>query len=366
KLNALSKIAVKYAEIGQFDLAIHTLEKINAPSWKGSTLCKIACKFAEAGQYERAFELVEMIEHRERKEEGLDNLAKIYAEAGQYNRALQTAKLIKDVELKHSAITKVVEKYVEFGHYDRAFKIVKKSRRNDFKANFLWILAKGLTKNEISNQNPENLSQLLQCSLSIKNNGVNGSDIVSLAIKIVIIEQCIRIIKSDKATEVLSQAIAQIEILKSPTEKIYALTNLATRYLELGYKTNALTALYQILNTIDDRKLLSDKTLSSKADTLMVIASLLVEAGECEQALQIIEKIEISDQFSWSRQGSAMSKCMALFDVAKKYAELNQKDKTVEILSKILQVSDLDDSYKASYIDAVAKIYFSLEFPSRV
>ncbi|MDF0552841.1 hypothetical protein [Kamptonema sp. UHCC 0994] len=353
KLQALSGIAVKYAEIGEYNLAIQTLEKIDAIGWISSTLKNIACKLAKTGQYDRAFKLIETIERANEKNEALEELAKQYAETGHYDKALQITKSIKIIDYQDSAFLKIVQKYVESGHYKQAFQIAKRKRRKDFKLDLLIAIVESSGKIKEESQVSETLSQLLQLSADFKNSNAEKN---SLLIKIV--EHYIRIGQNDKASEVLSQALLETKTIKSPGWKVLALTDIAIKYAVFRQETKSLALLAQAIEIVE-----SDEAILSKATTLGLIASALTEAGQCEQALQIIDRIEISERFSWSRQGAEISKCMALFSVARKYAELNQKDKTVEILSKILQAPELDDSSKAGYIYTVTKIYFGIEAP---
>jgi tetratricopeptide (TPR) repeat protein len=351
KLQALSAIAVKYAEIGEYNLAIQTLEKIDAIGWRSSTLKKIGCYLAKTGQYDRAFKLIETIEGANEKNEALEELAKQYAGTGNYDKAFQIAKSIKGINYQDSAVLSIVEKYVESAQYEQAFEIAKRARRKDFKLDLLMAIAEASVQIKEESQVSEILSQLLQLSEEFKNSNAEKN---SLLIKIV--EHYIRIGQSGKASEILSQALLETKTIKSPGWKVFALTDIAIKYAELRQETKSFTLLAHAIKIVK-----SDEAILSKANTLSQIASALTEAGQCEQALQIIDRIEISDNFSWSRQGAAMSKCMALFAVAKKYAEINQKDKTAEILSKIFLVPYLDDSSKAGYIDTVTKIYFSIE-----
>lgn len=360
-LPVLSALAIKYAEVGQYDLAIQTLQKIDNLDWRADVSWKIARKLTEARQYEQALKLIETIKRADERNFALEDLAKKYAEAGQYDQALQTAKLIKKICLRHSAVKKVVEKYVESGQYDQALQIAKRARKNDFKAEFLLTVANGLTNAEMSSQVAALLSKLLHLSPSVENTIAYRN---LLLIKIA--EQYLRVKQSDKAAEVLSQALEETSAIEVTAAKAYALTDIAIKYAELGQTPTARTVLSQALQIVENNEPIPGTTISYKADALSGIASKLAEAGQCEQALQIIEKIEISDDFSLSKHDSARNKCIALTNVAEKYVELNQKDKAAEVLSKILQVPDLKDSSKASNVGTVARIYFNMENPSMV
>ncbi|HLO51245.1 MAG TPA: hypothetical protein VK211_22715, partial [Kamptonema sp.] len=202
KLNALSKIAVKYAEIGQFDLAIQVVEKIDAIGWRASPLKNIACKLAKAGQYDRAFKLIETIERANEKNEALEELAKQYAETGHYDKALQITKSIKMIDYQDSAFLKIVQNYIKSGHYKQAFQIAKRKRRNDFKLDLLIAIA--------------------EASAQVK-----------------------------KASQVLSQALRETKTIKSPGGKVFALTDIAIKYAAFRQETKSLALLAQAIEIVE-------------------------------------------------------------------------------------------------------------------
>lgn len=356
KLQALSEIAVKYAEFGQFDLAMQMLQNMEVSGLRTSVLRKIAYKLAEVGQYDQAFNLIETIERIDEKNAALEKLAKQYAETGRYDQALQIVQLIKNTDSRHSVILKVVEKYTDSCQYAEAIRLAKRAWQNDFKSELLVTITEGLRKVEEWKQAFEPLSELLQISAQIENIKAKKNSVL-----IKIVGEYLRFKQIDKASEILLQALEGTKMIGPSGCKVHSLVDIAIKYVELGQETIASSILSEALQIIEINEPTSGKTISSKADALSLIASAFTEAGQCEQALKIIEKIEISDKFSWSKHGAAMSKCMALTAIAEKYVELNQKDKAVEVLTKILQVPDLEDSSKAGYVATVARIYFSME-----
>lgn len=385
KLHTLSQIAVTYAELGQLELAYQTLEKFDMPKWKAtakglvvqklaevgqyeeaSALLKtikyvdernaasstLAIKYAQIGQYEEASALIKTINRRDVKDAALEPLAKEYVKSGQCDLALETAGLIKDIDLRDSVVLKVVEKYVETQQDGLVFQMVKKTKRNSFKSDLLIAIAQGLTKRVNHGEVEEILTQLLQLSKSVHNRSADKNSVL-----INIAQQYFRIGQNDKGDQLLDKAVLEVMEIESPINKAHALTDLTFKYLELGQETKASTVLSQALKLVESDEMKATENAIHNPYILERIASQLVEVGEYERALSIINRIEISEEFSTRQNQAAMQKCIALINIAKQYVKTNHKEKAMEIFSKILQVPGLDDSYKAAYIGTVAKLY---------
>ena len=352
----LSILAVKYAEVGQYNLALKNLERIDDISWKSSALKKIAGKLAEDGQYEQAIELIQKIKQPCEKNEALEQLAKQYAAAGLCDKALQIAKSIPDKNYRDLAILKTIKQCVGFGKSDQAFQIARRIRRENFRLDVLTAIAEGSATIEEPAQISGIMFQLLRLSANIIN--VNGEK-SSILIKVV--EQYIRVGKTDKAFEILSQALSETETIASLDWKALILTEIAIKYVELRQKTKGLALLSKAIQIVEN-----NQAKLNKANILDLIAMALTKSGLCEQALKIINSIDINNSFT-NKQESAIRKCSALLAIARKYADFNKKNKTVEILSKTLQILYLiDEKTRANYIGSIAKIYFSLELPKKI
>jgi len=384
-LQTLSQIAVKYAELGQLEKAYQTIAKMDNPKWEANTEGLIAQKFAEVGQYLQAYRLIKNIKYvnersiafsalaiklaqvgqyeqaealiktikrLEEKHAALLALAEEYVKVGQCDLALETAGLIKDIDLRDSVVLKIVEKYVETQQEELVFQMVKKTKRNSFKSDLLITIAQGLTKRVNHWEVEEILTQLLQLSKSVHNRDADKNSVL-----VNIAQQYFRIGQNDKGDKVLDKAVLEVLEIENPIAKAYALADIGIKYIESGQETKASTVLSQALQIVESDELSARENALYKPYTLEGIASKLIQVGEYERALEIINRIEISEEFSTRKNEATMRKCIALIDIAEQYVKINQKEKAMEIFSKILQVPCLDDSYKAAYIGTVAKLY---------
>jgi tetratricopeptide (TPR) repeat protein len=104
--DALSRVAVKYAQVGQKDKAeqlltqaLQSAKAIESFDTKNIALSDVASKYAEAGQSTKPLRLQKTINSREgdgSRNNALEKVAIQYAQAGQYDKAIQTTKAIKD------------------------------------------------------------------------------------------------------------------------------------------------------------------------------------------------------------------------------------------------------------------------------
>ena len=142
--DALSRVAVKYAEAGQHDQSLTVAQSIeglgpvvngmreDCRGIKANALTQVAVKAAEAGQYAQAFHVVKIIELYDSSK--ADALAEIGDRATQAEsaarasqvlaQALPIAKSIKAENVKAEALGEIATQYAAVGEADKASQIL--------------------------------------------------------------------------------------------------------------------------------------------------------------------------------------------------------------------------------------------------
>ena len=354
KAEALSKIAIKYAEVGQYDQGLQVANTIVRASDKAIALSGIAAKYAEDGRKDKASEILSQALQvaREIKSywEGRDNarskVAIKYAEVGQYDQALQVANAIGNSFWKANALSGIAVEYAEDGRKDKASEILSqalqvangdRSYRDDALskvaikyaevgqydqalqvANTSLLKANALSGIAVEYAEDGQYDQALQVA--------NTIDILKASTLSGIAAKYTEAGRKDKASEILSQALQVIVADTSymyPGYKASELSEIAVKYAEAGRKDKASEVLSQALQVA--------RTMEFKAEAFSEIAVRYAEAGQYEQALQVATTIE-----------EAAYKDIALSEIAIKYADAGRKvgDREKKIFHEIIAAGE--------------------------
>ncbi|MEH2072260.1 MAG: hypothetical protein V7K47_29610 [Nostoc sp.] len=222
KNNYLTKIAISYAQIGQFNEAIETAKTIDYPGSRvykealyitpdgliaGGTypdvFTAIANKCAVAGRNEQALQVIQKIKLTNNKSEALGVLAFQYAKKSQYEQAFKVLKeLDKPFLYKSRAWTNLAIDYGAKRQYEQAFKVLKENVDFDSdKALALPKIVAQATQVEPSAKAAQVLSQAHEFTQTFKNRDDKVRMITAIAIEYTKIQQ------KDKSEQLLAQAL---------------------------------------------------------------------------------------------------------------------------------------------------------------
>jgi len=140
----LFELAVKYAKIGQLDIALEMAEKFEvfeSESYKDTkrqyrteAMAEIALKYAEDGQKEKANQIISQainitlkIQNKYSKAISLRYIASTCDETGQLEKALEVAETIPVQNIKALALAEIALKYSEVGQKEKANQIISKA-----------------------------------------------------------------------------------------------------------------------------------------------------------------------------------------------------------------------------------------------
>ncbi len=170
----VAEIALKYAQVGQYDQAFQIATTIRDASSRVGVLTAIARKCAEAGQYEQAFQIATTLEDDSDKAVALAQIARkelahTYPEGGQQGKALEALFDVKeawqDAHSQDKELAEIALKYAELGQHAKALEI----------ANTIEVaFAKALTLTEVAGTcaetgYKEKAAQILAQALEVAN-----------------------------------------------------------------------------------------------------------------------------------------------------------------------------------------------------
>lgn len=356
KDTVLEKIAVTYAQLGDYDQAIQLTHKIAGDIPKGRALARIVAQYVEAGDYNQARQVANTIEVQTSQANALIEIA---AKTGEYQPALSVAqkideqesasaksiilgkiallsskfgqsqqadellteafdvaKNIEDTDTQVTQFTKIAILYLELGKKEQAVKVSAKTLAvaNQFtdaekKARIYAEIAVVYGKAGKRELATSVLTQAVQMSETIQNKETKARTLAEIAIasaKINPYDQVLQLIQ---------------ETLGNANTQAYALTRIAKDYEEAGNKEQAAKALeqgFQIAQTLKNTK--------DKSQMLANIAVQLGKIAQYDRAIAVAQTIDVTQPNS--------PKAFALAKIANYYAKAGEKEKAIALLSQ--------------------------------
>ncbi len=314
---ALTKVAVKYAQVGQKDKASEILAQvieftkaINHPDGGGSKvhmLTQVAVGYAQAGRYDQAVKVTGLIHSETWRDVALKEVALKTAEAGQYDQALQLTKQMSKPtqnDLVAQTFAKIAIAAAQARHYDKAFQATNAvdavaSYSESYKASTLAKIAEKATHTEPAPHAEQILTQAFQFAQGIKHNKSKASAIAQLAVQYVVVGQKV------KASQLLAQALQVAQTIKDSNDKESTLSQIAIQYAVVGQKADAPQMLAQALQIAKSLEKFSSQRSKEEAelDTELAEAEVAVraaQAGQYEQALTILKPLKGNGGTSYS------------------------------------------------------------------
>ncbi|MEG5000788.1 tetratricopeptide repeat protein [Microcoleus sp. B4-D4] len=260
KSEALSVIAYRCAEFGQFDRAfkvIQTIYEINDGS-----VCDIflECIFdfvAKAEERERVLKIIQTIENESYRNFMLGWSAGDYADAGQFDRSIKITKMMTDESYSSYALSWEVESAIASKQYDRAVEVAQTIHD----MNFLQSIRLG--ENVIAVAEAGQIDQAFKIARTINDKHEKAQALANVALSYAESAQ------QEKASEVFAEAVEIAHCLENIYLKIGSLEAIATNLSRAGQLSKAMEMLsgaLQIVSTVEDEfhKLSLQRELNSK------------------------------------------------------------------------------------------------------
>ena len=123
KDTVVERIAVRYAEIGEYNQGIQVAETIWDDIPKGRALSRITVEYVKSGAYDQARQVADTIEAKASKANALTEIA---AKTGEYKQAIGAAQNIEDenAELRSIVLGKIVLLYIKAGQKKQAVELL--------------------------------------------------------------------------------------------------------------------------------------------------------------------------------------------------------------------------------------------------
>ncbi|MBC8427220.1 MAG: hypothetical protein H8E00_01030 [Deltaproteobacteria bacterium] len=158
--------------------------------------------------------------------------------------------------------------------------------------------------------------------------------------------------QKDKAMELLSKALAVAKTIKVAHLKALALADISDKYVEVGQKDKAMELVSQAFVLISKTDKDSIELLVIAMRIGMVLPHINKRYSEDERYDKILQEVQKKMQKYWA-------KAYELADTSDKYAQVGQKDKALELLSRALAVATkIEEGYpKANALAHIANKY---------
>jgi tetratricopeptide (TPR) repeat protein len=359
KDTVLERIAVNYAELGDYDQAIWVTDKIVDNIPKGRALARVIAQYLAVGEYDKARQVANMIEIKTSK---ANALIEISTKTGEYQQALSVAQEIDEDDsapLKSIVLSKIVLLYSKSGQKKQAIEVLSQAlnvakviKDTDTKVQHLARIALLYAQMGQKAQAAEISSQALQIASQ------NTDKKATLFTKVA--AQYGNAGNKELADLVFPQALAMAQTLKNEDNKAHTLAELAIASANIQPYNQVL----QLIQTIKDRhlqayaltriaknfsrsqrqdeaaKILEQafeivkplKNSDEKAQSLAEIAMQLGRIARFDRAIAVAQTIEATEKGSL--------KAGVLAKIAGYYAKAGHKEKAIEVLSQALQAAN--------------------------
>ncbi|MGB7442874.1 MAG: hypothetical protein WA919_17550 [Coleofasciculaceae cyanobacterium] len=306
KDTVLERIAVRYAEIGDFEQGIQVAETIVGNIPQSRALGQIALKYAETGNYPQARELAQTIES---KDSQAIALARIEANTGKYQAALKAAQQIEDIEHKSIILAQLAILYEKAQQLEPAMDILSHSLE----------AARGI---EQAPNQAEQLAKIARIYLELG--------------------------EREQAIEIFSLALQTAQEIETIGKKVQTLTTISTNLAQAGQKEQAESSFNQGLQIA--------QTFSKEENQQASLANLAIISAQIKTYNQVLEVIPTIVEESTTQVG-------VLREIAHNYAEAGQREQANQVLTEALQIAQSleNPEAKAQNLAHIAFEYAKIE-----
>ncbi|HEY9613155.1 hypothetical protein [Allocoleopsis sp.] len=250
RASLLSQLAIKNAQVGQFDKGLQVAQTLASGEVKVRTLAEIAALYDRANQFEKAVAILPQISVIAKTitpfydaDTLLREIFADYISDRQYKLAFQFSQTL-DSTLQDQSLLKLVEEASAAGDFPLALRVVEvmpPGWENQTKHLSLRHLAAGYAK-------ARKYDQAMQLLPSIE----DSSDYPNRTLaRVAIAKSYTENGQRDKAIEQFNQSLQALGTLKNSSAKIQALSQIAVGYAQTGQRDRAVEAHTQALKIQD-------------------------------------------------------------------------------------------------------------------
>ncbi|NEQ24373.1 MAG: hypothetical protein F6K28_35705, partial [Microcoleus sp. SIO2G3] len=376
KAEVLGRVAIAYAQAGEYDQALDISKTIENPSYyRANVLAVVANQYAQNGQIEQALQLAQSLDADEFKVKTLRDIALSYVKAGEQDKASDV--FSQSVEsarsLGETLLADTITQYAAAGQLETALSAAQTINDAESKAKALSAIALLYAKAGQQTQASQILSQAIESAKAIQGNEPQGrvlKEMIDNYLKVGRYEDAFQVAQAIQADTVdLSKTAVLINIITKTVEagqneqalqitqlldkgdieqRNFALQRIALGYAKAGQFDKAIQTAEMVNN--------AGSTYFYQARTLAAIANEYLKTGQTNranelytQAIQVANSLEIPS-----------NKAEALAAIALEYTLSGQQDKASLLLSQALQVAQTqqDNSY---ILQAIADEYIKAQ-----
>jgi lipopolysaccharide biosynthesis regulator YciM len=380
RASLISQIAIKNAQVGQFDKGLQVAQTIAAADAKARTIAEIAALYDRANQFEKAVAILPSISASGKSITPFYDADTLFREIfadyisdRQYKLAFQFSQTL-DLGLQSESLLKLVEEASAAGDFPLALRVVEvipPGWQNQVKHLSLRHLAAGYAK-------ARKYDQAMQLLQSIE----DSSDYPNRTLaRVAIAKSYTENGQRDKAIEQLNQSLKALSTLKNSSAKIQALSQIAVGYAQAGQRDRAVDvhtqalkiqdslnpgapaspsyAVEQLVNQylgVQQYPLALQLVQTLKGDyehdrELQRILNQMLEVGELQPVLQTANTIRNPNQ-----------KVAFLVKIADFHIGTGQTDKAAEILAQAFAIAQTLEGPEERFAGEAAQIDPSIPF----
>jgi len=239
------QLAGGFADLGHYDRADQVIEEIEDPFQYVDATVKVAFAHHEAGNNEKALSLLaeatEVITEEQvygdqaltMREAALNALALCYATLGHFDQALQSVGMMISLDHQHHARTEIAKLAVASDNNSRAFVVAETIEDVYARVNCEGEIVDAFIASHELELADHTLSQALERAQTIERPNQKALALMAMASRLQHREQ------TNKAIEVLFDALAVITLIDDAYRQSLALVDLNDKYRELGLEVGA-------------------------------------------------------------------------------------------------------------------------------
>lgn len=311
--------AKKESEITPLGCAVKVARSMESGSY---TLSEIAVRYAEIGDFNKATLVVDTVEDREEMIVGELNIAVRYWKKGKTDLAGKTFGEIAQIphtSFRQYTLGRIAEQYAAAKQYEQVFDIASTKMTDDYHAS---VALEAIVDNLNINENEDDLNLLPEVIKRVEKLSENSRILTKIAAKYA------EGGRYDRALQI-AESMADPEFT---FDRDYALQEIVLVLTKRGQFDRAI----KLARRTDDY---------FREECLVEIAGRLIEAGQVDKALSLLPEVLRSLLSGLDENDIPGYIAERVADVALRYAQAGKKDKAVEILSKAFALAKATRKY---------------------
>jgi tetratricopeptide (TPR) repeat protein len=348
----LSNIAISYVNERKFEQALEIVKRIKVDMFRWRILSSISSQYAKDDLYDKGLQIARSIpidygEGSGNRWAALSQIALQLARTGQSNRADQVIQEIDDISVRAITLANIAKEYARLGNlnvsnqfFSQAVATVKKTSNGQRGALVAFPRDYALSRIAVNHAEVGQYQKAIQLTQAIQQDTFRIGALQDIAV------QYGKTGQSDQAVQLLSETLPMIEMLPEYGRwripiRSNTLAVTAVPYANAGLYKQAL----QIVKTAQG---------SSQIEWVLIeIATIAIKNGEVDNASKVLEE---SLRYAATIK-SRNQKADFLIDIADKYLQLKEINKSDQIITQALQIEQENDIEKERILERIANMY---------